>query len=152
MLFFPRSILMQSLNIVSVLKSCYNHILTLYFWGSVFQWSTIKTKYHNFTFFKHFYILTMVNHVVKDGQKPVSEFNHGIKDLKRHVRTISMVYHCILFLRMSDLPWETCYYHDCNNGQPSFRCTMVTFLTTSMEYKNMTMMGNHDQPWKHGFH
>ena len=30
-----------------------------------------ETKYPNFTFFQHFYILTMVNHV-KDDQKPVS--------------------------------------------------------------------------------
>ena len=73
-------------------QSCYNHILTLHFWGSVLQWSTIKTKYLNFTFFQHFYILTMVNHVAKDDQQPVSVFNHGIKDLNRHVRTIS--WHC----------------------------------------------------------
>ena len=46
------------------------------------QWSTIKTKYPNFTFFYilHFYILTIVNDV-KDDQKPVLVFNHGIKDL-----------------------------------------------------------------------
>ena len=103
-LFIPRSNLMHCLKIVSmILKLCYNHILTLCFWGSVLQWSTIKTKYPNFTFFQHFYIPTMVNHVVKDDQKLVSVFNHGIKDLKRHVRIISS--HCSFW--KNSLQWST---------------------------------------------
>ena len=118
MLFFPRSNLMQWLNIVSMmLKSCYNHILTLYFWGSVLQWSTIKTKYPNFTFFSTFLhsnhgqpccqrrpktcfrCSTMVSRILIDMLEPYPD----IAALKEYP---TMVYHCILFLRMSDLPWE----------------------------------------------
>ena len=65
----------------------------------------------------HFFnILTMVNHVVKDDQKPVScstmvsriliDMLEPYADIAALKECPTMVYHCILFLRMSDLPWE----------------------------------------------
>ena len=80
--FFPRSNLMQWLNIISMmLKSCYNHILTLYFWGSVKQSILILHFFNISTFY-----------ILKTTKNLFQVFNHGLKDLNRHVRTIS--WHC----------------------------------------------------------
>ena len=160
MLFFPRSNLMQCLNIVSmILKSCNNHILTLYFWGSVLQWSTIKTKYPTFTFFQHFYILTMANHVVKDDQRPVSVLNHGIKDLKKPYPDIAafkrVAYNGLPLYSFFKNEWFTMRKHVITMTMTMVNHVFVALSLYSWPWvwnKKTWPWNNHAQPWKHGFH
>ena len=156
---FPRSNLMHCLKVVSMmLKLCYNHILTLCFWGSVLQWSTLKTKYPNFTFFQHFYIPTMVKHVVKGNQKLVSVVNHGIKDYPHIVAFERIAYNGLPLYSFFRNEWFTMG----NLLLPWLWQWLTMFLLhygyiLDHEYgikkdDHELTMGNHAQPWKHGFH
>ena len=85
----------------------------------------------------------MANNVVKDYQKLDLVFNRGIKDLKEMLEPDSDI---AVFSRIAynGLPWyffkrrvlyhrRTRYYQDYGNDLTCFYCTVVTFLTMSME-------------------
>ena len=152
MLFFPRSNLMQ----------CLNHILTLYFWGSVLQWSAIKTKYPNFTFFQYFRILTMVNHVIKMTKNLFQCWTMVSRILKDMLEPYPDI---AAFKRVAynGLP----LYSFFKNEWFTMRKLVITMTMTMVNHvfvalslyswpwvwnKKTWPWNNHAQPWKHGFH
>ena len=141
-MYFPRSNLMHCLNIKStILKLCYNDILTLHFWECVLQWSTIKTKYPNFKFFQHFYIPTIVNYVVKDDQKPVAVFNMVSRILKDMLEPYP---HIVAFKRIAcnGLPLYSLF----RNEWFTMKKHVITMIMTMVNHVFVALW-LHSWPW-----
>ena len=67
----------------------------------------------------------------------------------------TMVYHCILFLRMSDLPWENLLLPWLWQWLTMFSLHYGYIFDNEYgiyKHDHEIIIGNHVQLWKHGFH